>query len=192
MKKYIFVIGIIVIIVGYFLLKPYYAPQPYKEHFLGSENASIIIVEYSDFQCSACRSAYPVVKQVIDTYGNKIKFVYKHFPLTQIHPYAQKAAEASECAADQEKFWEYYTKLFEGTSLSTKTLKNYAKELNLDTDKFDLCLDSGAMYSRVKENFDEGRVLGVEGTPTFFINGEKIVGLIPFSKFKEIIDTKLK
>jgi protein-disulfide isomerase len=197
MKKALIVIPLVVImiIIGYFLMTyNSYTPQrAYEEHYTGPLDAKVVIVEYSDYECPACRQAYPAVEQMINTYNSSVKFVYKHFPLAQ-HKHAQKSAEASECAYDlggNEVFWQYHNMLFKGTDLYDDTLKDYAAQLGLDAKKFEACLNSGAMAGPVRQNFEEGRAVGVTGTPSFIINGEKHVGLNTLDAFKQIIDAKI-
>lgn len=151
----------------------------------------IVIEEFSEFECPFCARAQPTIKQVLDTYGDRVELVYKHFPLN-FHPNAQKAAEASECARDQGKFWEYHDKLFANqNAITVPDLKRYAADMGLDTATFNSCLDTGAKAALVAADLADGRSRGVTGTPTFFINGEKLVGAQPFSEFKKIIDNKL-
>lgn len=160
----------------------------------GSDNASVTIIEFSDFQCQFCEKFYTqtlpsIEKNYIET--GKVKLVYRDFPLN-FHQNAQKAAEASECADEQNKFWEYHNKLFENqNTLDITSLKQYAKDLVLDASKFDNCLDSGQMASEVQKDFQDGTNYGVSGTPAFFINGRLVSGAQPFSAFKEIIDEEL-
>jgi|SRR3989344_4429031 len=158
------------------------------EHFKGDQNASIAMIEFSDFQCPFCAKFYRETYSQIDAEfikTNKVKFVFKHFPLTQIHNFAFKAAEATECAADQGKFWEYHDILFERSpQLSKGDLKSYAEELGLDTGLFNNCLDSGVMAERVREDIEEATKTGVRSTPTFFIGEQKIEGAQPFSVFE--------
>jgi protein-disulfide isomerase len=165
--------------------------------FLGSADAPITIVEFSDFQCPFCANFYlqtfPKIKQdYIDT--GKVKFVYRDFPLN-FHQYAQKSAEASECADEQGKFWEYkdilFTRQAEWSTGGIPKLKEYASMLSLDQESFDSCLDSGSMSEEVESDFADGRSLGVTGTPAFFINGELVSGAQPFSVFKQKIDSLL-
>ena len=166
--------------------KPSYTPltQP-TPHVKG--NGTIDVVEFSDFQCPFCGQAYTEAKKIVEQYSDKVKFTYKHFPLTNIHTFAFKAAEASECAADQGKFWEYHDKLFENQkNLELRDLKQYAADTGLDTEKFNACLDSGAMSSRVSNDQAEGRTKGVEATPTFFVNGQIHEGTLTLEKFKQI------
>ena len=144
------------------------SPRPFE----GKADAKVVVQEYSDFQCPACGAAYPLVKQLVAQYKDSVRFEYKHFPLTQIHVNAYNAALASECANDQGKFWAYHDKLFENqTSLSTSDLKKYAADLNLDTAKFNACLETRAKKKVVEADLQAGNALKVPGTPTFFVNG---------------------
>jgi protein-disulfide isomerase len=118
--------------------------------------------------------------------------VYRDFPLTSIHQYAQKAAEASECADDQGKFWEYHDLLFANQStLDVDSLKGYAAELDLDTATFNDCLDEGKQSSEVEKDSQDAQAAGVTGTPAFFINGQLVSGAQPFSVFQQVIDQLL-
>lgn len=161
-----------------------------------SQNKVVQIVEYSDFQCPFCVRAFPTVQQIKQAYGDKVEFTYKHFPLNSIHPLAQKAAEASECARDQGKFWEYHDLLFSKNSDWVQTdgiskFKQYAADLGLNTSAFNTCLDSGAKKAVVDADLAEGSSKGVNGTPAFFIGGELISGAQPFETFKAKIDAQL-
>ncbi len=156
-----------------------------------SPKEQLIIEEYSDFQCSYCKRVVPTVKQLEELYGDKIRFEYKHFPLG-FHKDAQKASEASECARDQDKFWEYHDKLFANQQvLDISSLKKYAKELGLDSITFDSCLDNGDKAELVKSQMLEGQSKGVTGTPAFIINGELISGAQPIESFIPIIEKAL-
>ncbi|MFQ5800857.1 MAG: DsbA family protein [Candidatus Hydrothermarchaeales archaeon] len=161
----------------------------------GDKDAEVIIVEFSDFQCPFCARAAPTVNQIKKIYGDKVLFVYRDFPLSSIHPQAQKAAEASQCAFEQDKFWEYHDLLFEKqqdwAGVGVPKFKEYAADLGLDTDQFNGCLDSGKHAQEVTSDLQRGQHLGVTGTPTFFINGKKVVGAQPFSVFQGIIDDEL-
>lgn len=157
----------------------------------GPADAPVTIIEFSDYQCPFCKKVEATINQIIETYGDKIRFVYRDFPLG-FHQYAQKAAEASECADEQGKFWEYHDKLFENQqAINIENMKRWARDLNLDPDKFDDCLDSGKYASEVQKDLQDGQAAGVSGTPTFFINGKKLSGAQPFSTFKAIIDAEL-
>lgn len=163
------------------------------EHIVGGKNAKVTIVEYSDFECPFCSRAYPTMKQVLDTYGDDVRLVYRHYPLS-FHPQAQKAAEASECAADQGKFWEYHDVVFENQALlagGVTQMKKWAADLGLNATRFNNCLDSGEKASKVLTQMNEGSALGVSGTPGFFVNGVSVVGAQPFSTFQQIIDQEL-
>ena len=153
-------------------------------------DAEVIITEYSDFECPYCQRAYPTVNQLKEKYGDKIAFEFKHFPLS-FHANAQKAGEASECARDQGKFWEYHDVLFETKQLDVNSLKKHAADLGLNSAKFNACLDNGDKTSKVQQDFQEGQQAGVRGTPTFFINGNPLVGAQPIANFEAIIDKLL-
>jgi len=193
-KKAIYSAVILVVIAAgaYFLFFSQPVSQlPRTEHFLGSAGAKVVMVEYSDFQCPACGAAEPAVEEVINAYGGRIKFVYKNFPLSG-HQYAQKAAEAAECAGAQGKFWEMHGRLFENqNALRITDLKIYAQQIGLNATEFNSCLDSGAAAAGVKADFNEGLAEKVRATPTFFINGRKIEGGVPFEEFKTVIDQEL-
>ncbi len=161
------------------------SPRP----FLGNKEAAVVIEEFSDFQCSSCKLAQNLVKEIIDIFGDKVVLYYKHFPLSSIHPYAFRAALASECANDQGKFWEYHDKLFEQQPrFSENELIGYAQELNLNRDSFTACLQSRAKQRVVKEDLREGDSRKLNATPTFFVNGEQIKD---WTKLKEIIQGKM-
>ena len=177
-KKYKWWILLVVLLIaiGYwFFTRPTYDDVYTPKPIAGNPLATVRIVEFSDFQCPACGAAYPVVEQIMEEYGDRVSLEYKHFPLTSIHRFAFSAAEASECANDQGKFWEYYALLFENqNSLSDDALKQYAIELGLDTTLFNDCLDSNAKSKYVTADFNEGIGKGVDSTPTFFINGVEL------------------
>jgi protein-disulfide isomerase len=161
----------------------------------GNEDADVIVVEFSDFQCPFCQRYYnDAYKQIQSEYVDtgKVYFVFKQFPLTSIHPQAQKAGEASLCANDQNKFWEYHDALFENQqALDVTSLKQYAADLGLNTATFNNCLDSGKYTARVNAEVAEGSAAGVSGTPTTFINGKKVVGAVPYSTIKAEIEAAL-
>jgi protein-disulfide isomerase len=150
-------------------------------HVKGPAGAKVTITEYSDFQCSFCARAEPILTAVMGQYPSQVKLVYKHYPLpATMHPDAQKAAEASECAADQGKFWEMHDWMFANQgSLGVSGLKAAAKSLGMNSATFDSCLDSGSKAAIVSADQQEGAALGVGGTPTFYINGQQVVGADP-------------
>lgn len=153
-------------------------------------NASVTIMEFSDFQCPACAMAVPEVHKVVSYYGDKINFVFKHFPA---HDDSQKAAEAAECARDQGMFWGYHDKLFENSySLKVNDLERYAGQMLMDTGKFNLCLQTGIKSAKVQADFSDGVKYGIKGTPTFFVNDIQITGARSFEEMKQIIDSELQ
>ena len=166
----------------------------------GDKNAKVTIVEFSDFQCPFCARFFEqTLPQIEEEYikTGKAKLVFKDFPLKSIHPQAQKASEAANCAIDQNKYWEYHDALFKqvdqwsGNDKATDIFKQIAKDLKLDSKKFDSCLDTGKYTSEADEDIAEGSKNGVTGTPAFFINGQLVSGAQPFVNFKTIIDAEL-
>ena len=157
----------------------------------GPAGAPIEIIEFSDFQCPFCLQVYPTVAKVLSTYGDRIRFVYRHFPLPN-HPNARPAAEASACAAEQGKFWQYHDRLFENQGkLSIADLKQHASVLEMDAARFNACVDSHTFAKNVDEDVAAGEEVGVSGTPAFFINGRVLGGAQPFEAFKKVIDEEL-
>ena len=157
----------------------------------GSPNAPITIVEFSDYECSYCGGAEATVKRVLDAYPGKVRVVYRDFSLS-IHPNALKAAEAAHCAGEQQRYWDMHDVLFANqTALKVDDLKAHARKLGLDAAKFDACLDSGRMAGIVEANHKAGEALGLDGTPTFFVDGRPYVGSRPFETFQEVIDYTL-
>ena len=145
--------------------------RPYK----GTANASVAVVEFSDFECPYCREAVATEQYLLDKYAGKIKIVFKQFPLVNIHIDSMQAAQASECAHEQGKFWEYHNMLFDNQQrLADADLKSYAGYIGLDSDRFDACLDSGIKEAIVLADLNEGGRIGVRGTPTFFVNGIQV------------------
>ena len=164
-----------------------------NDYVKGGANAKVTLIEYSDFECPYCSKHYETMKKIAADYGDKIKVVFRHFPLS-FHPEAQKAAEASECAGEQGKFWEMHDNIFDANLAGTMSLakwKEEAKGLGLDTKKFDDCLDSGKYAQKVADVMDAGAAAGVEGTPATFINGELVSGAVPYDQLKGMIDAQL-
>jgi protein-disulfide isomerase len=159
---------------------------------VGSASAPITLVEFSDYQCPYCGRVEPTLKRLRAAYGDKIRFVWKDFPLTQIHPQAFKASEAAHCAGDQGKYWDLHDVLFSKQSeLQLDDLKRHALTLGLKTDDFNQCLDSGKYAERVRDGVAEGGQLGVNSTPTVFINGRRFSGAQPYEVFAKAIDEEL-
>jgi protein-disulfide isomerase len=157
----------------------------------GPADAKVTIVEFSDFECPFCGRATPTVEQLMKKYDGKVRLVFREFPLP-MHKSAAKAAEAALCANEQGKFWPMYEKMFANQEkLEVSDLKGYAKDLGLDSSKFDACLDTGKMQSAVQTDVQAGRSVGVDGTPAFFINGRPYSGAQPLEKFEEVIDSEL-
>lgn len=151
-----------------------------KQHVKGNLESSIKLVEYSDFQCPACGAFQPVVTELMGQYGEEISFEYKHFPLSNIHNFAIQAAVAAEAAGQQDKFFEFHDMLFEnqgtwsGAASPGSIFIGYAEELGLDIELFRNQMKSSILRDKVKSEFDEGRKLGISGTPTFFLNGQRM------------------
>jgi protein-disulfide isomerase len=152
-------------------------PVGERDHIQGSADAPVTLVEYGDFECPYCAAAYLIVKKVQEALGEDLRFVFRHFPLTQIHPHAEGAAEASEAAGAQGQFWEMHDALYENQrALDPMHLQGYAEELGLDTQRFVRELENRTYQPRVREDFMSGVRSGVNGTPAFFINGIRYDG----------------
>lgn len=158
----------------------------------GPSTAPIELIEFADFQCPYCLAVAPTLQRVLDTYGDRIKFVYRNFPL-ESHPDAIPAAEAAQCANEQGQFWRYHDRLFgEPGKLSVAELKTTAATLGLDVPRFNKCVDEHKYRSVVDADAKAGAEAGVNGTPAFFINGRPLTGSQPFDAFKEVIDEELE
>ncbi|OFV97858.1 MAG: hypothetical protein A3F68_01775 [Acidobacteria bacterium RIFCSPLOWO2_12_FULL_54_10] len=158
----------------------------------GNPQAPITIVEFSDFQCPFCLNVYKTIQGLLKKYDGQIKLAYRDFPLRQIHPEAQKSAEASRCAGEQGKFWEYHDLLFENPKdLKSPALIMRAATIDLDTEQFEVCLNSNKFTTSVEEDLQAGMKAGVSGTPAFFINGFSISGAQPSAAFEKLIDAEL-
>ena len=146
-------------------------PVSERDHMQGSPAASVTLVEYGDFECPHCGAAHLIVKKIQKMVGDQLRFVFRHFPLTQMHPHAERAAEAAEAAGAQGRFWQMHDLLFENQqTLSDRHLLLFAEALDLDTERFARELAEGVHQPRVREDFMSGVRSGVNGTPTFFIN----------------------
>jgi protein-disulfide isomerase len=147
-------------------------PLADRDHVLGPADAPASLVEYGDFECPYCGSAYPIVASILQRMGDSIRFAYRHFPLTQVHPHAQHAAEMAEAAASGGKFWAMHDMLFQNQdALEDEDLISYAAQLGIQPDWAAHALATHAFAPRVREDFMSGVRSGVNGTPTFFING---------------------
>ena len=159
---------------------------------IGSPNAPVEIIEFSDFQCPFCGRVVPTMKQIVEEYGDKVTIVYRDFPLDSIHPLATPAAMAAECVREKggdEAFFEYHDKIFDNQqSLSDSNLKKWGQELGYDIES---CLDSQKYLSEVKNDLSDAQAAGGRGTPYFVINGKPLSGAQPFGAFKQVIDAEL-
>jgi protein-disulfide isomerase len=169
----------------------------------GDPNAKVTIVEFSDFQCPFCKQYFDATdSQIQDNYvkTGKVKFAYRHFPLTTIHPNAQISAESAECANEQNKFWDYHDQLFQNQDTWSQqtgddvvnSFVSYAGQLGMDTDQFKSCVTSHKYKGKVDADAAAGTAVQVDGTPAFFVNGYRITGAVPFADFKQAIDDALK
>ena len=164
-------------------------PVSAEDHIQGNQQAAIALVEYGDYQCPYCGLAYPVVKRLQRHFANDLKFVFRNFPLVQSHEYALLAAAAAEAAGNQGQFWEMHDMLYEHQEqLTSQDLLSYAKDLKLDLIQFDQDIKSEAILNRIRADYGSGEMSGIEGTPAFFINGEKYIGAPQFSEMKQFIE----
>ena len=159
----------------------------------GPDDAPIVIVEFSDFECPFCTKWHnEVYLPLLEEYPDQIKLVYRNFPLTSLHANAYLSAEAAMCAGDQDAYWAYHEKLFESElGLREAALYEYADQLQLDTGSFENCLSSGKYTDFVKEDMDYAISIGVQSTPTFYVNGRLLIGAQPFQVFSQVIDEEL-
>lgn len=163
---------------------------------IASESAKVTIVEFSDYQCPACKSANPTVKRILQDYQGKVNFVYRHFPLSQ-HKNAIPASLAAETAGQQGKYWEMHDKIFDGQDLwgesggAPDIFAGYAKDLGLDIEKFNRDRGDSKFRDKINRDYQDGITLGVNSTPTFFINGQKFSGALGYDQFKSKIDSEL-
>ncbi len=163
-----------------------------KGRLRGDPNAPVTIIEFSDFSCPYCKQAETTVNQLLAKYQGKIRVGYRDFPLRQLHPQAQLSAEASRCAGDQNKYWEYHDLLFANNSKQGREdLMGYARALKLDDKQFDVCLNSGRFKPQIEQDIRVGSAAGVVSTPAFFIEGDFVNGAQPAAIFEKIIDEKL-
>jgi protein-disulfide isomerase len=158
---------------------------------LGRSDGALTIVEFADFECPHSREASLTMRELSLKYPERIRYIYRDFPISDVHPIAQKAAEAGECAAEQGRFWEYHDKLYANQSdLSVERLPEFARELGLNTQVFESCLKSGRKQQEVLLDYQDGLAAGVRGTPTFFLNGTKVEGAIPKNVLEQLISSQ--
>ena len=162
---------------------------------IGTDSAKVKIVEFGDYQCPACKAANPIVKTLMENYSSKVEFVFRNFAF--IGPESNWAAEAAECSAEQGRFWDFHNYIYEhqgqenSGNFSKDNLKKVAGVLGLNKSLFDSCLDSGKYTAKIISDTNDGKKSGVNSTPTFFINGQKEVGVPNYNDFKEKIDSLL-
>jgi protein-disulfide isomerase len=167
-------------------------PVTSDDHIQGNTKAPVLLVEYGDYECPHCGHAYPIIKRVQKHFGQRLGFVFRNFPLTEMHPNAEDAAETAEFAATQGKFWEMHDAIFENQdALSVPLLLELAEKLKLDPAALEEALNSGKFTNRVKEDFHGGVLSGVNGTPTFFINGQRHDGSFEYESLIEAIEAQL-
>src|SRR6202521_4924211 len=152
-------------------------PVSARDHAAGPDDAPVTLVEYGDYECPYCGMAYPIVKRAQQDVGSRLRFIFRNFPLAESHPHARLAAEAAEAAGAQGKFWEMHDMLFEHQdALETEDLVGYAKSIGIDTVQFARDLETGTYTKLVRDEFRNGVRSGVNGTPTFFVNGSRYEG----------------
>lgn len=165
-------------------------PITERDHSEGSPHASVTLVEYGDFECPQCGRAFLLVEDLRKRMGERLKFVYRHFPLSEIHPHAEMAAEAAEAAGAQDKFWEMHRALFtHQAALDDSHFRHYASVIGLDLPLFSHDLENRVYQARVREDFMSGARSGVNGTPTFFINGERYDGIPLFNELLRALES---
>lgn len=170
-------------------IKAFIAERP-GDYVFGNPDAPVTITEFGDFECPFCAQFHTATRpQIIDKYvkTGQVKLLWRHFPLTAIHKQAEPASVAAECAGEQGKFWQYHDIVFETKKFDNASLVAHAGSLSLNLDDFKSCVDSGKYLEKVRGETNLGLQAGVSGTPTFFVNGEPIVGAVPFSSFEPLI-----
>jgi protein-disulfide isomerase len=167
-------------------LKP---PFNTADHFSGNIKSPLQLLEFGDFQCPHCGAAHPILNEIKKKYGTQLLFIFRHFPLTELHPYAQLAAMASEAAARQGRFWEMHDLIFENQAgLNKEMLIGLAKVLHLDMIIFKEDLEDPKLFDKVESDFDSGVLSGVNGTPSFYINGDKYNGPYTYQSLTHALD----
>lgn len=153
----------------------------------GNSDAAVTIVMFIDFECPYCQASFPIFNEVMDTFGNAIRVVMKHFPIESIHPSARNTAEASMCAHAQGQFWEFYNRAFVGKNLDESSLYAYAVESSVNASTFDRCYKAKTYSKTIEADLSDGVVLGVRGTPTYMVNGQFFEGVATIEQWKKII-----
>lgn len=200
----------VIIVIGLVVLAIVYSPKTSerggllnsaimeKDQVAGNRDSKVVLIEYSDFQCPACKNYSGIVKNLIKEYNDKIALVYRHFPLKSIHKNAEKAAYAAEAAGKQNKFWEMHYKIFENQGFwenernPVELFTSYARELNLNIEQFKNDIGSREIKEKVSEDYSSGLSSRVNSTPTFFLNGERLNNPRNYEEFKSIIDQSIR
>ncbi|MFW0838090.1 MAG: DsbA family protein [Candidatus Komeilibacteria bacterium] len=162
---------------------PEYSP------ILGDPNSLISIMAFSDFQCPFCKEGMPIIEKVIQDYGGVVSLIYRHFPIAELHPQAYAAAVASTCANEQDKFWQYHDLLFKNQDdLSEDNLFSLARQMNIDMTQFNQCYSSEKYAYQIRKDLADGADSGLQGTPTFFINGQMVSGVLTVDQWHTLLD----
>ncbi len=172
---------------------PLPSPDPHTDHIAGPHGAAITVVEYGDFECPACRQAYPVVKAMLAQHGRQVRAVFRHFPLREVHPHAELAAEAAEAAGAQGRFWPFHDLLFgHAGPLDAAQVHRHAAELGLDLARFDNEVKDTVYRQRVQEQIAGGQRAGVRATPTFFVNGRMVDVSFGLQRLHDAVEAALR
>lgn len=167
-----------------------------EDHIRGNPSASVTIVEFSDLQCPFCERFHPTVQQALAEYGDKVRWVYKHFPLDAIHPEARPAAEASECVWEQkgnDGFWQFADGVFENQDrIGSALYRELAQQIGVNMGQFESCVSSRKYQQKVEDDYQQGLAVGVRGTPGNFVNGTPLAGAVPYQTLKAEIDRVLQ
>ena len=167
-------------------------PVNQSDHILGPEFAKVTVVEYGDFECPTCGQAYPAIKMLLKHFGNRMRFVFRNFPLREMHPHAELAAEAAEAAGAQHKFWHMHDLLFENQlHLKANNLRQYAAKAQLDLERYDYEMKDHVYLQRVQEDIEGAKASNVQSSPSFFINGIMHDVSFGFEHLQQAIDTEL-
>lgn len=168
-------------------------PDRATEHVLGPDSAAVTLIEFGDFECPSCRQAHPAVQMLLSHFGAQVRFAFRHFPLREVHPHAELAAEAAEAAGAQGRFWPYADLLFNHQShLDTRHLDAYAAQLGLDMARFENELKDNVYRQRVQEQVELGHRLNVRATPTFYVNGEFVDVSFGLQNLRDAVERALK
>jgi len=182
-----------VLLLGTGLPLPAFGTGDHGDPMKGAPGGKVTVIEYSDFQCPACAAMAPVLDRLAQNHPRDVRLIYKNFPLTQIHRWADTAARAGECAYDQDRFWEFHDLLFgsqaewAGDPAARTRFQDFAGRLKMDRTAFDRCIDSESTRLAVESDSGEGRLLNIHGTPTFFINGKRFVGIWKIEELEKAV-----